>query len=96
MKYFRFDELPVRKAAIEFALRATNILKQLNGWPDMQKDSKIKRNRFLSDKDREKIGQENDYAEFDAEMAEFRRQHLETLKKRQQDTAVSGAASVVH
>ena len=69
--------------------RAVIISTQLNGWIDSLKNSNIKGNRFLTKKDREEIALNRRFAEFDTEMREFRRQHLETLEKRQQDTAVA-------
>jgi len=38
------------------------------------------------------IQRDKEFAEFDAQMAEFQRQHLEMLEKRQQDTASARAA----
>ncbi len=67
--------------------RAVGISKQLNGWLESLKNSKIRGNRFLTNKDREKIARDKEFAEFDSQMAEFQRQHLEMLEKRHQDTA---------
>ncbi len=67
--------------------RAIGISKQLNGWLESLKNSKIKGNKFLTQKVRERIVRDKEFAEFDAQMAEFQRQHLEMLEKRQQDTA---------
>lgn len=67
--------------------RATGISKQLNGWIESLKNSKIKGAKFLTNKDREKIARDLEFAEFDKQMADFRRQHLEMLQMRQQDTA---------
>jgi four helix bundle protein len=61
--------------------RAVGISKQLNGWLESLKNSKIKGNRYLTKKDREKIALDKEYAEFDAQMAEFRRQHLARLER---------------
>lgn len=72
--------------------RVKNISKQLNGWIESLKESKIKGLKYLTNKDREKIAKDKEFAEFDAQMAEFRRQHLEMLEKRQQDTAFARVA----
>jgi len=72
--------------------RTVGISKQLNGWLESLKNSKIKGNRFFTNKEREKIARDKEFAEFDAQMAEFQRQHLEMLEKRQQDTASARAA----
>ena len=90
----RLCESAVRFSNFKFEIsnlirQGTNISKQLNGWIEALKDSKIKGSKFLTDKEREKIKQDKEFAEFDAQMAEFRRQHLEMLEKRQQDTAVA-------
>ncbi len=67
--------------------RTTGISKQLHGWLESLKNSKIKGTKFLTSKEREKMARDLEFAEFDAQMAEFQRQHLEMLEKRQQDTA---------
>ena len=69
--------------------RSVIISTQLSRWIESLKNSKIKGNGFLTKKDREEIALNMRFSEFDAEMKEFRRQHLETLEKRQQDTAVA-------
>ena len=71
--------------------RVKNTSRQLNGWIESLKDSKIKGLKYLTSKEREKIAHDKQFEEFDAQMAEFRRQHLQMLEKRQQDTAVVGA-----
>ena len=70
--------------------RATGVSKQLNGWLESLKNSKIKGIKFLTIKERDKIERDKEFVEFDAQMADFRRQHLEMLEKRQQDTAIAG------
>jgi len=67
--------------------RVIGVSKQLNGWLESLKNSKIKGTKFLTEKEREKLARDKQFAEFDAQMDEFRRQHLEMLDKRQQDTA---------
>lgn len=69
-------------------LKGENISRQLHGWIESLKNSKIKGTKFLTNKEREKLVRDKEYEEFDAEMAEFRRQHLEMLERRQQDTAI--------
>ncbi|MBA3354130.1 MAG: four helix bundle protein [Blastocatellia bacterium] len=56
--------------------RGKCISKQLNGWIESLKNSKIKGSKFLTNRDRERIAQNKEFAEFDAQMSEFRRQHL--------------------
>jgi four helix bundle protein len=75
--------------------RAVGISKQLNGWLESLKNSKIKGNRYFTKQDRDKIARDRQFAEFDAQMAEFQRQHLEMLEKRQQDTAMVPAESAL-
>jgi len=74
-------------------LKGENISKQLHGWIESLKNSKIKGIKFLNNKEREKIAHDKQFEEFDAQMAEFRRQHLEMLEKRQQDTASARATA---
>lgn len=69
--------------------RATGISKQLNGWVESLKNSKIKGTKFLTNLERERIERDKEFAEFDAQMEDFRRQHLKMLDKRQQDTAIA-------
>ena len=69
--------------------RAKNISGQLNGWLESLRDSKIKGLKYLTGAEREKLARDKEFAEFDAQMAEFRREHLEILIKRQQDTAIT-------
>ena len=76
-------------------LKGENISKQLHGWIESLKNSTIKGTKFLTEKESQKIEQYKQFAEFDAQMEEFRRQHLEMLKKRQQDTAIVREAMMV-
>src|SRR5688572_2826349 len=73
--------------------RAVGISRQLNGWLESLKNSKIKGNKYLTKKDRQRIAQEKEYAEFDAEMAEFRRKHLEMLERRERVASHAQGAS---
>ena len=75
--------------------RVINISKQLNGWLESLKNSKIKGNKFLTAKEREKIAQDKKFAEFDAHMAEFRRQHLEMLERRERGIVENFSAESV-
>jgi four helix bundle protein len=75
--------------------RAVGISKQINGWLESLKNSKIKGNRYLTKEDRKWIAKDKELAEFDAQMAEFRRQHLEMLDRRAQNNAIARAESEV-
>ena len=61
--------------------RATNISKQLNGWLETLKNSKIQGTKFLTQKERDKIAEDKKFAEFDRQMEEFRRQRDEMLDR---------------
>ncbi|HEX6127369.1 MAG TPA: four helix bundle protein [Pyrinomonadaceae bacterium] len=65
-----------------------NISKQLHGWIEALKNTKIKGNKYLNERKRKKYEWEKGLAEFDAEMAEFRGQHLEILNKRELEAAM--------
>jgi four helix bundle protein len=60
--------------------RAVGISKQLNGWIESLKDSKIKGSKFLTKKERDRIAHEKQFEEFDAYMEKFRREHEEMLR----------------
>lgn len=68
--------------------RGENISRQLHGWIESLKNSDIKGNKFLTRKVREKIAQDRQFAEFDAQMEEFRRQHAEMLNRRAEESAI--------
>lgn len=68
--------------------RGENISRQLHGWIETLKDSDIKGNIFLTRKDRERMERNEEFAEFDAQMEEFRRQHLEMLNRRSAESAI--------
>ncbi len=70
--------------------KGENISKQLHGWIESLKNSKINGNKFRTQKERERHEWERGFEEFDSQIEEFRRQHLEMLEKRQQDTASAG------
>ena len=63
-------------------IRATNISKQLNGWVESLKNSKITGARYLTQKDRDKIAHDKKFEEFDRYMENFRREHEEMLTRR--------------
>ena len=63
-------------------LKGENISKQLHGWIESLKNSPIKGNKYLTNKERERIDREKGFEEFDLQMAEFRRQHLDMLNRR--------------
>jgi four helix bundle protein len=62
--------------------RSIGISKQLNGWLESLKNSETKGSKFLTQKEREKIARDREFAEFDMQMEDFRRQHLEMLERR--------------
>ena len=68
--------------------RGENISKQLHGWIESLKNSPIKGNKYLTKKERERIEWEKGFEEFDLQMEEFRRQHLEMLSRRAEDAAL--------
>jgi four helix bundle protein len=64
---------------------AVNISKQLHGWIDSLKNSEIRGVKFLTDKEKAKLLQQKELADFNREMAEFRARHTEWLIRRQSD-----------
>ena len=68
--------------------RGENISKQLHGWIESLKNTKIKGNKYLTEMDRKRYEWERGLAEFDVEMAEFRRNHLEVLDRRSLDASL--------
>lgn len=62
--------------------RGTNISKQLNGWLESLKNSKIKGSKFLNQNERDKIAQDKEFAEYDRAMEDYRRQYAEWLENR--------------
>ena len=65
-----------------------NISKQLHGWLESLKNTKITSARYFTQKDRDKIAWEKQFEEFDAQMADFKRQHLEMLDRRAEERAL--------
>ena len=70
--------------------RAVNVSKQLNGWIESLKNSEIKGVRYLTDKERKKIQQDKEFAEFDAQMARFRVELDEKLKRQEEENWLGG------
>jgi len=64
--------------------RATNISKQLNGWLEALKNTDIKGTRYLTEKVLAKRQQNEAFAEFDEEMARFRKDFELKLKAREE------------
>jgi four helix bundle protein len=69
-------------------LKSENISKQLYGWIESMKNTSIKGNKFLTKKQREKMAFDEQFEEFDLQMEEFRRQHLEMLNRRAEEAAL--------
>lgn len=65
--------------------RGKNISRQLNGWLESLKNSKITGARYLTQKDRDNIAYEKQFEEFDLKMASFRREHEETLLRSEEE-----------
>lgn len=62
--------------------RVMNVSRQLNGWIESLKSSKIKGAKFLTQRERERIAHEKQFEEFDQRMEEFRREHEARLLRR--------------
>ena len=62
-------------------IRAENISKQLNGWLESLKNSDIKGEKFLTEKEKQRYRQKKDLEEFDAEMKQYRKELEEKLLK---------------
>jgi four helix bundle protein len=60
-------------------MQAINISKQLHGWIDSLKDSKIDGAKFYNKKIKEKIARDKECEEFDKQMAEFRKDFEQKL-----------------
>ena len=71
--------------------RGKNISSQLNGWLESLKNSKIKGPKFLTQKERDRIAHDKQFEDYDRRMAEFRRQHLEMLDRRAEESAMRRA-----
>lgn len=65
--------------------KAKIVSRQLNGWIESLKNSEIKGIRYLTDKDRRKIEQDKEFAEFDAEMARYKQELEERLRRQSQE-----------
>ena len=73
--------------------RGVGISKQLNGWIESLKNSKIKGSKFLTAKERERIAHEKEFEEFDAYMNNFRREHEAMLRRRTEEESANEANS---
>lgn len=67
---------------------AKSISRQLNGWIESLKNSDIRGVKFLTDSVRARKKQDAEFAEFDAEMNDFRRRHEEWLKRKIADPGI--------
>lgn len=67
--------------------RAVNISKQLHGWLESLKNTEIKGVKYLNSKTRGQYELQKEYDEFDREMAQYREELLETLKRREEEAA---------
>jgi four helix bundle protein len=61
---------------------AKNISSQLHGWLESLKNSKIKGNKFLTKKERQRYEFAKGLEEFDQQMEEWRREHRRKLENR--------------
>lgn len=68
--------------------RSANISKQLSGWIESLKNSKIKGSKFLTQKDRDRIAHEKQFEEFDRQMEAFRLEREEMLIRRARESSV--------
>ena len=73
--------------------QATGISKQLHGWIDSLKDSKIKGVKFYDKKVKQKTERDKEFEDFDRQMAEFKIQFEEKLRARSINKSVSVASS---
>jgi four helix bundle protein len=72
--------------------QAINISKQLHGWIDSLKDSKIDGVKFYNKKVKRKIAEDKEYEEFDKEMAEFRKDFEQKLIREEAERTRAAAA----
>ena len=72
---------------------ATNVSRQLNGWIESLKNSDIKGVRYLNDKGRQRRQEQREFDEFDRQMAAYREELLEKLKRREEEAARRGGVS---
>jgi len=64
--------------------KAKIISKQLNGWLESLKNTDIKGTRYLTDKDRRKREQKQEFEEFDKQMAKFKEDFERKLRLREE------------
>lgn len=65
--------------------RAFNISKQLHGWIESLKKTDIKGVKFLTNKTRQKIEQDKEFADFDREMERYKQELNEKLMARDRE-----------
>jgi hypothetical protein len=73
--------------------QATGISKQLHGWIDSLKDSKIKGVKYSNQRAKQQVARSKEDEEFDRQMAEFRQELEQKLKQQEIDNAAARAAS---
>jgi four helix bundle protein len=61
--------------------QATGISKQLHGWIDSLKDTKIKGVKFYDKNQKRRTEQDKEFEEFDRQMADFKREFEANLKR---------------
>ncbi len=67
--------------------RAVNISKQLHGWLESLKNTNIRGTKFLTQKERDRLTQDREFEEFDREMERYRRELLDKLNRRSEQTS---------
>ena len=73
--------------------QATGISKQLHGWIDSLKDSKIKGVKYFNQRTKQQAAKSKEDEEFDRQMAAFRKELEQKLKQQEIDNASARAAS---
>lgn len=71
--------------------QAINISKQLHGWIDSLKDSKIEGVKFYDKKVKKKIAEDKEFEEFDRQMAVFRKEFKQKLIREEAERARAAA-----
>jgi four helix bundle protein len=84
-RVLKFDNF--KSEILNLINKAQIISKQLNGWLESLKNSDIKGVRYLTDKERQKIQRNKEFEEFDRQMAQFREELTERLRKREEENA---------
>lgn len=65
--------------------RAINISKQLHGWIESLKNTDIKGVKFLTNKEKERIAKDKEFAEYDKEMDRFKQELHDELVRRERE-----------